>query len=128
MWPRSNGEFAIEHIPQGRYRILTLAPFVDGHAVQGAHGNLDRLDPGSQPMKLTYGVSLSEGGQVLLNVDSPVDLSATSLRTTIITGTVRGTVENTPENTGIPAVVLVPVGDYTYGVLVTATPDGTFRG
>jgi hypothetical protein len=122
---QTDGALAIEHIPQGRYRILTLAPFVDGHAVQGTHGNLDRLDPSSQPMKLTYGVSLGEGGQVLLNVDSPVDLSATSLRTAM-SGTVRGTVENAPENSGVPAVVLVPAGDYTYGVLVTAKPDGTF--
>jgi hypothetical protein len=124
---QTDGAFAIEHIPQGRYRILTLAPFVDGHAVPGAQRYPDRLDPSSQPMKLTYGVSLSEGGQVLLNVDKPVDLSATSLRTAM-SGTVRGTVENTPENSGVPAVVLVlvPAGDYTYGVLVTAKPDGTF--
>ena len=45
-----------------------------------------------------------------------------------MSGTVRGKVENISENSGVPAVVLVPVGDHTIGsgVLVTAKPDGTF--
>jgi len=122
---QTDGAFAIEHIPQGRYRILTFFPIMDGHAVPGAQRYPDRLDPSSQPMNLTYHVSLSEGGPVLLNTDSPVDLSTTSLRTAM-SGSVQGTVENIPENTGIPSVVLVPAGDYSYGVLVTANPDGTF--
>lgn len=122
---QTDGAFAIQNIPQGRYRILTLAPFVDGHAVPGAQRYQDRLDPSSQPMNLTYHVSLSEGGPVLLNTDSPVDLSTTSLRTAM-SGSVRGTVESAPENSGVPAVVFVPARDYMYGVLVTAKPDGTF--
>ncbi len=119
------GTFSIEHIPQGRNRILTLAPFVDGHAIPGIHGNLGRLNPSSEELTLTYGISLGEGGQVLLNVDTPVNLSATSLRTAM-SGSVRGIVENIPEKSGIPAVVLVPSADYTYGVLVTPQPDGSF--
>jgi hypothetical protein len=122
---QTDGAFAIEHIPQGRYRILTFVPFMDGHAVPGAQRYQDRLDPSSQPMNLTYHVSLTEGGPVLLNTDSPVDLSTTSL-TTAMSGSVQGTVENIPENTGVPSVVLVPAGDYTYGVLVSTKPDGTF--
>ncbi|MGH9646478.1 MAG: MSCRAMM family protein [Bryobacteraceae bacterium] len=124
---QTDGTFGIHHIPQGRYRALAFAPFMDGHTVPGAQRYGDRLDPSSRPMDLTYHVSLSEGGSVLLNTDRPVERAFTSL-STAMSGTVRGVVENAPENHGVPAVVLVPVGDYSsdYGVLVTANPDGTF--
>ena len=64
---------------------------------------------------------------MLLNTDSSVDLSVTSLRTAM-SGSVRGTVEIAPEDSGVTVVALVPVGDSMseYGLLVTAKPDGTF--
>jgi protocatechuate 3,4-dioxygenase beta subunit len=120
------GAFALDRLPQGRYRMQSLLPLVDGRLFPGAAASPGRT-PNSSPTDLTYTVHLSEGGQVLLNDDHPIDPAGLSVKTAMY-ATVRGTIEHAEEFAGVLAIVLLPVGDNTtnYGVLALSQPDGTF--
>lgn len=120
----SDGTFALEHLPQGRY-IQALLPLVDGRLLPGATHSPVR-SPNSRSTDLIYTVHLSEGGPVLLDQDRPVDLSVMSVKAAM-SGTVRGTVENAVELGGVPAVIFLPIDLGYYGMMVFCRPDGTFE-
>jgi len=121
------GAFALDRLRQGRYRMQSLLPLLDGRLLPGT-AQAQVQPEGTGPIDLVYPVHIGEGGPVLLDEDHPVDLKGLSVKTTMY-GTVRGTIEHTEEFTGVLAVVLLPVGEDKpprYGVLALSQPDGTF--
>jgi hypothetical protein len=132
---QADGTFRIEHIHAGNYFIQMLPPFLNGRMLMGSLvswrlgirgrfvGQAVDLDRGDS-LDATFGISLSEGGSVILDVDHPVDRTARHLDAAL-SGSVRGTVANG----GGATVVLFPEqfdSQGARGALVFCQADGTF--
>ncbi len=132
---QADGALRLEHVHTGNYFVQILPPFLNGVLLMGSLvswrlgirgrfvGQAVDLDRGDS-IDATFGISLSEGGPVILDVDHPVDRTVRHLDAAL-SGSVRGTVANG----GGAAVVLLPEqydAQGARGALVFCQADGTF--